>query len=395
MEPESNIINCQEASEVLPEDQQEEENDVNPRTSDFDNITTMTTDWTIETIVSQITKGNILLDPPFQRRIAWDDSRKSRLIESFIIGIPVPGIVLASKKGTKKEFIVIDGKQRLFSISSFLGNEFFLKNLTIRGDLQGKKFEDLEDAERASLENTTMRSTVINSWKSDKALYSIFFRLNSGSLPLSPQELRKALIPGNTIDSIEAFIENSKGFRSIFGTHPDKRMRDSEIILRYLAFSRECVFGPANKGDENCLYKGNMKEFLDNATIFYNENPNELANRLSNFEKVLAICEEIFGQDVFRKFSGGKVEPRINRAVYDIVTRFFSDKYVAEKSLIFKENVKREFTILFKNDEFLRSVSTTTKSFEATALRFDSWGRKLSSIIGCNYDEFKKLIRCL
>ncbi|MBQ8133912.1 MAG: DUF262 domain-containing protein [Clostridia bacterium] len=77
------------------------------------------TDWTTETINNQLVKGNIDLNPSFQRRDAWDNGEKSRLIESLMLGLPVPPIILAENKGKKNSYIVIDGKQRLLSIRRF------------------------------------------------------------------------------------------------------------------------------------------------------------------------------------------------------------------------------------------------------------------------------------
>src|SRR6266481_2026408 len=75
-------------------------------------------DWTVDTIVRQIQQKNIDLDPAFQRRNAWRDHRRSRLIESFILGFPVPQLVLAENPRQRGRFIVIDGKQRLLTIAS-------------------------------------------------------------------------------------------------------------------------------------------------------------------------------------------------------------------------------------------------------------------------------------
>jgi uncharacterized protein with ParB-like and HNH nuclease domain len=79
------------------------------------------TDWATETVVSQLKRGNIQLDPRFQRRDAWKRDRKSRFIESLIVGLPIPQIVLAESKRDRGKFIVLDGKQRLLSILQFLG----------------------------------------------------------------------------------------------------------------------------------------------------------------------------------------------------------------------------------------------------------------------------------
>lgn len=112
--------------ELIPDDQQEDEDDiVKPVT--FKDAVVLNADWTIETINIQIKKGNIDLQPGFQRRVAWDDTRKSRLLESIIVGMPVPNIVLAENKDHRGRFIVIDGKQRLVSISEFLDGSYKLK----------------------------------------------------------------------------------------------------------------------------------------------------------------------------------------------------------------------------------------------------------------------------
>src|SRR5258708_2494199 len=80
-------------------------------------ITVTSRDWTVETIVRQIEQENIDLDPAFQRRNAWRDHRRSRLIESFVLGFPVPQLVLAENPRRRGTFIVIDGKQRLLTIA--------------------------------------------------------------------------------------------------------------------------------------------------------------------------------------------------------------------------------------------------------------------------------------
>src|SRR3954463_15765872 len=109
------------------------------------------TDWTTETIVSQLKRKNIQLDPRFQRRDAWRKDRKSRFIESLIVGLPIPQIVLAESKQDRGKFIVLDGKQRLLSILQFWGigqgenNRYSLSGLTLRQDLKGKSFEKLSN----------------------------------------------------------------------------------------------------------------------------------------------------------------------------------------------------------------------------------------------------------
>lgn len=101
---------------------QENEDDVVVQLSSFQQAVIWGTDWTTGTIVNQLNKGNIDLDPKFQRREAWSPSRKSRFIESLILGLPIPEIILAERKDKKGTYIVIDGKQRLISIRQFFLN---------------------------------------------------------------------------------------------------------------------------------------------------------------------------------------------------------------------------------------------------------------------------------
>lgn len=103
------------------------------------------TDWTAETIITQIDKGNIQLNPRFQRRDAWETTRKSQFIESLILGLPIPQLVLAESPSKRGAYIVIDGKQRLLSIRQFAAktddktfSPLKLSGLTIREDLKGQ-----------------------------------------------------------------------------------------------------------------------------------------------------------------------------------------------------------------------------------------------------------------
>ncbi len=142
------------------------------------------TDWTTETVVSQLKRGNIQLDPRFQRRDAWKRDRKSRFIESLIVGLPIPQIVLAESKRDRGKFIVLDGKQRLLSILQFWGlgqgdnNSYALSALTLRSDLIGKSFAKLSkdaayEADFNALCNQPIRTVVIRNWKDTDLLHTV------------------------------------------------------------------------------------------------------------------------------------------------------------------------------------------------------------------------------
>jgi hypothetical protein len=364
---------------VIPDDQQEDENDLEGQIS-FKDAVVLNADWTIETINLQIKKGNIDLQPGFQRRVAWDDTRKSRLLESIVVGMPVPNIVLAENKDHRGRFIVIDGKQRLVAISEFLNGDYKLKGLDIRQDLNDKFFGDLPTEDREYLENATLRSTLIRNWKDQKFLYAIFFRLNSGSLPLSPQELRKALIGGNLLDSIEHYLLNSQSFKSVFGDVLDKRMRDSELVLRFIAFDRGL-----NE------YKGDFKEFLDSTTKYFESDWKtrgaEAAQVFARLDAALDLSREVFGNDAFKKWLGDRYERVINRAIFDCVARFFADDTVAAAIAGHEAVAVNAFKAICQDRNFKDSIEKTTKTVHATFYRIDAWGTALASSVGKTYDK--------
>lgn len=364
--------------EFIPDDQQENEDDITAPVS-FKDTVVLNTDWTVETINLQIQKGNIDLQPGFQRRVAWDDERKSRLIESIIVGLPVPNIVLAENKNARGKFIVIDGKQRLVSISDYLQGKYKLKGLDMRNDLNRQSFDEIPQEDRELLENSTIRASVIRNWKDDNFLYVTFFRLNSGSLPLSPQELRKALIGGNLISAIDNYIIGSAPFKNIFGNVLDRRMRDSELVLRFIAYDKSLS-----------EYKGDFKDFLDKNTRYFESDWN---NKVSEIKKIflklditLETAYQIFGQDAFKKWTGEKYERVINRAVFDCIARFFTDPTINAEAVPRSSEVINSFKILCEDPDFKDSIEKTPKTVAATFQRIDLWGEKLAACIGKSYD---------
>ncbi|HDR9490626.1 DUF262 domain-containing protein [Burkholderia stabilis] len=342
-------------------------------------------DWTAETIISQLRKGNIILNPRFQRRDAWDDIRKSRFIESLFLGLPVPQLVLAEIPGSKGRYLVIDGKQRLLALLRFagIGGEYLrLKDLTIRADLNGKTWSDISDDslsnDSASFENSQIRTTFIRGWSDERVLYLIFHRLNSGSVPLSPQELRHVLHPGKFIDFAFEFSEHSHVLISILGRKgkPDFRMRDVEMLIRFFGFNLFVLD-----------YAGDLKEFLDETVRRLNSDwssrSSEIQDRAKECENAIVATTNIFGDDSFSKWTRRGFERRFNRAVFDIMVYYFSDASVRAAVEGREDDVRAAFITLSKDDStFLRSLETTTKSRESTFYRLARWGRALQDLLG-------------
>lgn len=352
-------------------------------------VSRWSTDWTTETIASQIAKGNIDLAPRFQRREAWKWDKQSRFIESLILGLPVPQIILAERKDEPGRFIVIDGKQRLLSLSNFYGlhpdpalGALTLTGLKNRDDLNGYNYKSISDnpqlrRELSSLENQPIRTVILGHWGSDDYLYEVFLRINTGGTPLSPQELRQALHPGKFADFIDSLSVKSDALRRLLGLdEPDFRMRDVELVLRYFSYRNFSYH-----------YRGNLKRFLDETLSILNkdfEKASSMIERQSiEFEESIKATEKIFGEhNAMRKWTGDGYEKQINRAVFDIMSYYFSFDDWRMKSIKNADAVKAAFESLCdRDDRFRSSIENTTKSISANTARFAGWAAALSSAI--------------
>lgn len=358
--------------------------------SSFSQAVVSANDWTTETIINQINKGNIQLNPSFQRRDAWDSKRKSRFIESLILGLPVPQIVLAESKERRGAYIVLDGKQRLLSIRQFAAeandqiyDQLKLSTLEIRNDLKGKCLETLRNDftlldDLSAFENQPIRTVVIKNWPAEDFLYHVFLRLNTGSVPLSPQELRQALHPGPFVSFLDEASSNSNALHEILKCkNPDFRMRDAELLLRYFAFRNYLM-----------NYSGTLKLFLDECCKTLNkeweEKKDHIQIQLKNFEETHSFVKGIFGDNSYRKWTGKAYETRFNRSVFDVMALSFDNENVRNLSLEKKPEIEQAFRELCSNHNFRNSIETTTKSLTATHARLSLWISKLNGVIGSN-----------
>ena len=371
----------------LAQSENETEEDIqNIERLSFSDLAVTGTDWTVETLVNQIRKGNIQLDPSFQRRDAWNQKVKSRFIESLFLGLPIPQIILAEQKNRKGKFIVIDGKQRLLSLQQFVlpaqgEKPLKLTGLEILSKFNHLSYLDVENGlyynEIDAFNNQTIRTVVIKNWKNVEVLYLLFLRLNTGSVKLSPQELRQALYPGPFIDFVNKESSENKKLQQMLNIKKaDFRMRDVEILIRYYAFS---FF--AND------YSGSMQGFLDEACEKLNKSysikQQEIEKAIEIFNKAIDLTYKVFSADhAFKKYNGEKYEDKYNRAVIDIMLFYFSqfkDVDIDENCAI---TIRNAFEHLCSSDtSFISAIESTTKSLSSVHYRFKTWGDTLSKIM--------------
>lgn len=353
---------------------------------DLSNMAISGTDWTADTIVNQIRKGNILLSPYFQRRDAWSPKMKSRFIESLFLGLPIPQIILAENKDKKGTYIVIDGKQRLLSLQQFVegneeGKKLKLVGLEVKEKLNKMTYDDIQNSEYCdeidAFNNQTIRTVVVKNWPSVEVLYLLFLRLNTGSVKLSPQELRQALYPGKFIDYVNSVSSTCDELKKMLNIKkPDFRMRDVEILIRYFSFA---MFAKD--------YSGSMQQFLDNSCNKLNKTWDnrhlEIEDFYNRFQMAVQKTYDIFGNNAFHKFKANDYETKTNRAVADIMLFYFSDPGVQAGILGHEKQIKLKFEELSTNRvDFLSSIETTTKSMQSVTERFNTWAEALSEELG-------------
>ena len=331
--------------------------------------------------------------PEFQRRDAWTKRRKSRYIESLILGIPVPQIILADRKTERGKYLVLDGKQRLLALRQFVGadegsknNNFRLQGLEVRKELNGETFSDIEnDPSSVSIltpfYNQTVRSVVIRSWPTPSFLHMLFARLNTETLPLSPQELRQALFPGDFVKYADEAARESRAIKILLESdEPDLRMRDVEILVRYLAFA---LFLSE--------HAGNLKDFLDGTCEKLNkewpQKELDIKNQVQEFEEAVDASVQIFGTDgIGRKWTESGFTPRLNKAILDVLVFYFFDERIREAALRKAEDVREVFkSLCLESEEFRNSIETTTKSLRATSTRLSLWGNKLRDALDLDF----------
>ena len=383
-EEEEQEIESQPLSELIPELKKIKE------------IVVSGSDWTTATILDQLLRNNIQLTPRFQRRDAWDITLKSIFIESLILGFPVPQIVLAASQEQGK-FIVLDGKQRLLTILQFYGrsdenipnNAFALRNLEFRRDLIGKKYEDIRSdlflsRDTDNLDNQTIRTMLLRNIKDENFLYKIFLRLNVQSTPLSAQELRQALHHGSFINFLDDQSIKSQGLKKIFNSkHPDFRMRDVELLLRYVGFHYFLS-----------KYSGNLKSFLDMTCTElnkdWNNKHNDIENVVNQFEEAVQTTINIFGdKNFFRMWLSNdkKYRRRFNRAILDVMVFYFSDEILRQSAERNQDKVQEALKKLCSsNNDFKEGVEGTTKNIIQTYNRFRLWGETLLEVLDVEFN---------
>jgi uncharacterized protein with ParB-like and HNH nuclease domain len=269
--------------------------------------------------------------PFYQRRSRWDEERQSKLIESFIINIPVPPVFLYEKSYNSYE--VMDGQQRITAIHDFYKNRFALQGLDLWPELNGMKYLDLPNKIRSGLDRRSISSIVLlkeSAPDEEDAIFLrqlVFERLNTGGVKLERQEIRNSLSSGHFNELLFELGRNNL-FREIWGlpkfeneeltNHKMKiyesaffkKMEDLEVILRFFALRHMKHYRHGIQGFLD-LYMIKSKSFTKDDTEFLKH----------IYISTLELAYGIYGENIFKIYDTeiGSWKGRPSKGLYDAI----------------------------------------------------------------------------
>ncbi len=314
-------------------------------------IATYPSDYTLEVIQTLFASGGLII-PPYQRKYVWKIEQASLLVESFLMGLPVPPIFLYVNEENIME--VIDGQQRLRSMLYFMEGYFGepdtkgrrklfkLSGLSEKSPYNDRQFGELEEKSQRKIRSSVLRAINVKQLSPSKAstsVFHIFERLNTGGTSLMPQEIRNAVFRGEIVNRLNSLNVDSN-WRTIMGSpRPDKHQRDIELILRSFSLFESW---PA--------YEKPMKEYLNSAMKL---NRDAVAERWLEFERRFpVVCAAVVSALGTRPF-----RPRgpLNSA--------FLESFVVamlEIGVTDSEVIRAASACALKSSDFMRRISHST-----------------------------------
>ena len=315
-------------------------------------------DFTLEVLHQKLSVNKDIEIPHFQRKFVWTLAQASRLIESFLMGLPVPPVFLYAERKSDK-LLVVDGQQRLRAISYFFsglfGEETEGKRSVFRLKLEppnkwgGLSMNDLAPEDAARLKNSVLRSYVMKQLNPEdqKSIFYVFERLNSGGTLLRAQEVRHSIY-GGPFNNLLHELNLEQPWRKILGRgSPDSRLKDVELVLRALALT----FNLDN-------YDKPMSDFLSNFMVAYRSKP--LPQFKETFTEAASAIVEHLGAKPFHIKAG------LNAAVFDAVFVAFSQV----KGPI-PEDIKSRYETLKSDTAFRDATQKATSDSERVKARIN------------------------
>ena len=311
-------------------------------------IMTYPADYTAKGLYEKWQSDQLLI-PDYQRNYIWTQTQASRLIESFLLGLPVPQVFLYRDRSDPK-LTVIDGQHRLGTIARFYNGEFRLRGVNSRW--AGRSYENLIENDRLMLDESILRAIIIRQIRPDdnSIIYHIFERLNTGGVRLNEMEIRRALYQGEANSLLERLNQNPD-WRLLIGIpEPDRRFRDVALILRVLALA------------ENWQgYRKPMKNFItDYMQVLDKADAEKMGLLEQRFTRACQVVRAELGEKPFH------LGQRLNLAAMDSVMACS-----VELADSLKTDLGSEYKSLLADDTFMKAVTHNTSDYAVVQKRFE------------------------
>ncbi|MCH6268878.1 GmrSD restriction endonuclease domain-containing protein [Neobacillus citreus] len=311
-------------------------------------------------------RGDIILQPHYQRKNVWTRPKKSKLIESILRSIPIPSIYFAETP--EGDWEVVDGQQRLTSFFEFLNNEYALSQLPVLTHFEKKFFKDLDSYQR-KIEDYQLHIFIIKKESHPDIRFDIFERINEGATQLNAQELRNSIFRGERIEHLINLSKNPYFVKVTKGKLQEKRLKHQEAVLRFLSFYLKSYHE----------YNGNLNSFLNDTLdkhLINHSNINRIEDILTT---VMKTIYDVFGENAFIK-ADARIK-KINMSLFDILSHSFS-LYERELILKHKAEIKRTLEELIQKDhDFRRAITSNTLTKRNVYYRFEKWLDSLEQVL--------------
>lgn len=315
----------------------------------------------------QYDRKRIELSPSYQRESVWSKKQKSELIESILMGIPLPIMYFfQDNQGIKQ---VVDGKQRLTTLFDFLDNRFSLSELTVMPELKGKKFDDLDGLYQGKIEDYKLSINVIKPPTPDRIKFDIFDRVNRGGTRLNNQEMRNAIYQGEATKLLDRLKDNEDFKNATDNSVRSKVMKDRYMILRFIAFYLWKEKLLTTKNGEFIDYKSDIDSFLGKTMEFLNFTSSEMIMDIENiFKKAMSNSYNILGSNGFRvsTYYSESYKRPVNMALFEVLSYLMTKIDLEDKEVLLDK-----ITRLINEDEFYESITTPVDSAVKVNKRFD------------------------
>jgi hypothetical protein len=355
------IIKDAEAIEVDDDprlkDEYEGTGSIYPYNPEYENIEIGEDPFSVFEYIRQLSKNRININPDFQRNHVWKPIQKSCFIEIFL-NFPLPPIYLNETKDST--YIVIDGLQRSITLHDFYANKFPLVGLKALPRYNNLYYKDLPEQMQSKFENKKLTTFILKPSTPLAVIYDLFNRINTGGTQLNRQEVRNCIFIGKSTELLKYLSSQSYFREAISNGVSDTRMKDREVVLRYIAFR---WFDYKNE------YTGDMSDYIESAMKRINGFDDAKIDEIKkDFQRVFELSCKIWDGKNFR-IPTPSTKGWINTAILETVCNYLSSKdnvYIHNNI----DRIKERYANLIADPDFVDSVTRATGNKAKVLKRF-------------------------